>query len=64
MTHYRIEKYSTRRFPLRRQYRFRIVAVRNGKIVAQGEGYYNKADRDNTVAGLKKDLGNALVLEV
>jgi len=64
MTMYRIEKYNTKKFARRKQYRFRIVAIQNGKIVASGEGYYNRADRDATVVNLRKGLGKSLIVEL
>lgn len=55
----RVERYSTKSLLRRRQYRFRIVHTRNGEIMAQGEGYNNRFDRDAAVAVLVRQMAVA-----
>lgn len=44
---YRIEHFKSRTWFMRRtQYYFRITSMVNGKIIAQSEGYNNRADRN------------------
>lgn len=38
------------------EYRFRVVHTSNGEIMAHGEGYVDKRDRDHAVAVLHPDL--------
>ena len=38
------------------EYRFRVVHTSNGEILAHGEGYVDKRDRDHAVALLHPDL--------
>ena len=44
------------------EYRWRLVAS-NGKIVASGEGYKNKADCLSTIASIQKNSPSAPVEE-
>ena len=44
------------------EYRWRLVAS-NGKIVASGEGYKNKADCLATIASIQKNAPSAAVEE-
>ena len=45
------------------QFYFSIVA-RNGKIIAQSEGYKSKASRGRTIASLQKSVGTAKIVEL
>lgn len=42
------------------EYRWRLVAS-NGKVVASGEGYKNKADCLSTIASIQKNSPSATV---
>ncbi len=44
-----------------RQYRFRVVA-RNGRIVANGEGYKRRQGCVNAIRALRRGVNNAIVV--
>lgn len=50
-------KIHTYRSKMNKQFYFRIVA-RNGRIVAQSEGYKRAASRDRTIALFKRTIAN------
>jgi hypothetical protein len=48
---------------LGRRWFFRVVSMRNWKVVAQSEAYNSKAARDATGNGLAAALGTAMIEE-
>jgi uncharacterized protein YegP (UPF0339 family) len=58
----KVQVFSRKKLVGRRQWHFRVVGA-NGEIVAQSEGYFNRADMMSTLRLLRSQLPKAEIVD-